>query len=59
MDQRELNVKPAWLIRVAVRGQPAWCACMAAWLRGCVAAWSPSMVACVVQGISVHDEQPF
>ncbi|KAK0457197.1 uncharacterized protein EV420DRAFT_1549365 [Desarmillaria tabescens] len=27
----------AWsLFSVAVRGQPAWCGCVAAWLRGCV-----------------------
>ncbi len=26
----------AWLISVAVRGQRAWCGCVAAWLRGCV-----------------------
>ncbi|KAK0430985.1 uncharacterized protein EV420DRAFT_1612807 [Desarmillaria tabescens] len=26
----------AWLVSVAVRGQPAWCGCVAAWLRGCV-----------------------
>ncbi|SJL15956.1 uncharacterized protein ARMOST_19468 [Armillaria ostoyae] len=52
MDQRDLNVVPAWclrgacvvrvaawLIRVAVRGQPAWCGCVAAWSRGCVVRW--------------------
>ena len=27
----------AWPIRVVKRGVPAWYACMAAWLRGCMA----------------------
>ncbi len=37
-----------WQISMAVHGQPAWCACVAAWLHGCV-----------VQGIYVCDEELF
>ncbi len=44
----------AWLIRMAVHGQPAWCACMAVWLRGCMVRWHGQLHG---RGKSSHKKQ--